>query len=286
MTALLLAILGSSIIFVIFKLFPKYQIDTFQAIVFNYFTAFVCGIFITNKPWESIPENISSWGGYAFICSVLFISLFLMMGKSSQLNGVARTSVAVKMSMAVTVLAMILYYSESFGFLKILGILAAILGVLLVSKTDNSEKSSASWMLLVLFIGSGLLDFILNIVQSIQFEYFNSSMFTAFGFLAAGMIGLSILTVQLFRKKAVFSFRNVIAGILLGIPNYFSIYMLIESYSQLEWQDSTIVSLINICVVVLSSIVGYIFFKEKPTWVKLSGLACSLVAIILLLVSN
>jgi len=286
MTTLILSILASSFIFAIFKLFAKYKIDTFQAIVFNYFTAFSCGYLFPNKPWSEFSENISSWGIYAVIAAVLFISLFMVMGKSSQLNGVARTSVATKMSMSVSLIAMVIYYSESMGGLKIVGILLAFLGVILTSKSDKTEKSSATWMLFVLFFGSGLLDFLLNIVQSLPFTHFNSSMFTAIGFLAAGSIGLSVLIVQLIRRKTTFAYKNVVAGIILGIPNYFSINMLIESYSQLDWQDSSVLSVLNVSVVLLASIIGFIFFKEQLTKLKLFGLFASVSAIVLLYLAN
>ncbi|MDG1658691.1 MAG: EamA/RhaT family transporter, partial [Crocinitomicaceae bacterium] len=44
MIALLLSVLSSSLIFVIFKLFARFKIDTFQAIVVNYFMAFIIGV--------------------------------------------------------------------------------------------------------------------------------------------------------------------------------------------------------------------------------------------------
>lgn len=279
MIPLILTILSSSLIFAIFKLFGKYKVDTFQAIVFNYFTAFICGIYITNKPWTDISENIETWGGYAFICATLFISLFLLIGKSSQLNGVARTSVAVKMSMAVGILTMIIYYGEGFGVLKISGILLAFLGVLLVSKSDGVSKQSAIWMLFVLFIGSGILDFLLNFVQNLPLEFFNSSMFTAVGFLCAGLIGFVVLIIQIIRKKTKLAFKSVLAGIILGVPNYFSIYMLIESYGITNLEDSTILSIANVGVVVISSFIGFSLFKESLTTRKIIGLVCSILAI-------
>lgn len=282
MIPLILCIVSSSLIFAIFKLFTKYKVDTFQAIVFNYFTAFICGMFITSEPWTNKLENLESWGMIAFMCSALFISLFLLMGKSSQLNGVAKTSIAVKMSMAVSILAMVIYYNESLGIFKIAGIALAFLGVILVSKPDGSAKQSAGWMLFILFFGSGLLDFLLNYVQNLPLIHFNSSMFTSVGFLGAGTIGLFALTIQLIRKKVQFAFRNIIAGILLGIPNYFSIYMLIEAYSTTNLEDSTILSITNVAIVALSGFIGFSLFKEKLTKRKIVGLATSIFAIIVL----
>ena len=107
MISLLLTIILTSLILVQFKLYPKYEINTFQSIVFNYVAAFTCGFAFFGKDWNSNSLDHGSWPYLAIISGVLFISLFLVMGLSSQKNGVAMTSVAVKMSMALTLLFMI-----------------------------------------------------------------------------------------------------------------------------------------------------------------------------------
>lgn len=286
MIALLFSAISSSLIFVIFKLFKKYDVNTFQAIVFNYFTAFTCGYLTSPEPWNDVSNNLSSWWMYAVISSILFISLFYIMGKSSQQNGVASTSVAVKMSMAISILAFIYFYNETTGLLKIAGIIFAFLGVFLVSYQKSETKNKAAWMLLVLFIGSGCLDFVLNLVQGISFDYFLSSMFTSFGFLFAGCIGFIIIVIQLIQKKTVIKGKNILAGIVLGIPNYFSIYLLIVSYELIDWQDSTVLAILNMCTVILSNIAGFMLFKEKPTYLKIVGLSLAIISILLLVIAN
>ena len=59
MIYLILSILSSTAIFVLFKLFNKYNIDTLQAIVVNYFTAFAFGI-IANNQSVNIKEIIET----------------------------------------------------------------------------------------------------------------------------------------------------------------------------------------------------------------------------------
>ena len=46
MIALIGTIACSTFIFVIFRIFERFNIGTFQAIVANYFTAFLCGILV------------------------------------------------------------------------------------------------------------------------------------------------------------------------------------------------------------------------------------------------
>ncbi len=289
MISLALAILFSSFIFVIFKLFDRYKIDVFQAIVFNYFTAFLCGILLYGNEWNPSALNDITWFYYAIVAAILFISLFILMGLSSQKNGVAITSVAVKMSMAASVFGMIFLYSESVSALKILGILFAFAGVVLVSwqSKDASENQKKSlWMLFALFFGSGILDLVLNYVQNNELTVLTPSLFSAFGFGMAGMIGLVVFLFQLQQKKAQFAFKNVLGGIFLGIPNYFSIYLLIKSYKDTGWTDSTVIAIINVSIVCIAALTGFLIFKEKLNLTKGLGIVASLIAILMLYLAN
>jgi drug/metabolite transporter (DMT)-like permease len=288
MIPLIVSILCSSLIFVIFKLFPKYGINTFQAIVFNYFTAFTCGILLFGKDWNPKALESGNWPYFVVLSAVLFISLFIVMGISSQKNGVALTSIAGKMSMGLSMLFMIGLYSEPLSFLKVAGILLAFLGVFLVSfaKSNDGKSSNSIWLLIVLFVGSAILDVVLNYVQKFEFKHIPASLFSAFGFGLAGAIGFTILVIQLLRKSAKFELKNILAGIMLGIPNYFSIYLLILSYKSTGWTDSTVLAIMNVSTVLISAVIGFIAFRENVTVQKIIGLLAAVSAIILLYFAN
>ncbi len=288
MIFLLLSVLSSSLIFVIFRLFKRYGIDTFQAIVVNYFTAFAIGFSLYGHTWNPACLEQNSWMPFAGICALLFIGLFLIMGKSSQLNGVASTSIAIKMSMAISLIFMIVGYGESVTWLKILGIALAFIGVYLVSKPSKTEnnQTSALWMLIVLFFGGGALDFLLNYVQNTQLELIKSSLFSAIGLGLAGTLGLIILIVRYIQGSAKFEVKNILAGIILGIPNFFSIFLLLRSYETSEWDDSTVLAITNVSIVLLSSIIGFTAFKESTTRQKIIGLISAILAICVLYIAN
>lgn len=285
MIPLLLSILSSSAIFAIFKLFERFKIDTFQAIVFNYFTAFFIGIILYGHQWNEKGFDEISWFFYAVICALLFIGLFLIMGRSSQVNGVASTSVAVKMSTAISIILMIVGYSEKFTALKASGILLALVSVFLVSYTKG-KKAPASRMLLVLFFGSGTLDFVLNYVQNFELKTISTALFSAFALGLAGVLGALILSVRIIQGSTKIELKNIAAGIVLGIPNYFSIYLLIHSYRTTGWQDSTVLAVTNVSVVLLSSLIGFLAFEENATSRKIIGLISAILAIVILSLAN
>ena len=281
MIALTGTIISSTLIFIIFRLFEKFKIDTFQAIVFNYFTAFICGWTLYSDQFTpKVFDNID-WVPYALTISVLFISLFFVMGKSAQKNGVAITSVAVKMSLAVSMIGMIIIYHETLTFLKIAGILLALTGVLLVSwePKASGKQNNALKMLIILFIGSGILDLSLNYAQQHILIELTPALFSAFGFLIAGLIGLIILIWQIISSSSRIEGKNILAGIILGIPNYFSIYLLLRAYEVIDYSNSSIVAIVNVSVVVFSALFGFIIFKEDFSVKKAIGLIASLMAI-------
>ncbi len=285
MIELIFSILSSSVLFFLFRLFPKYKVDTAQAIVVNYFTAFICGCLVN----QAMPDvkGLLQTGllPYVLLAGFLFISLFVGMGYSSQKNGMGTTSVAVKMSMALTMIFFIIAYNEPVTFLKIVGFLLAFAGIFLITfQKDGPSNKNALFLLLFLFVGSAVLEALLNYAQKKLLGDYPESMFTAFGFLAAGSLGVCWMITEYIRKKRSFSWRNIVGGIALGVPNYFSIYLLIRSYQTTGWEDTTTIAVMGISIVSLAAIFGMLIFKESAKWNKLLGLVCAIAAIVLLTV--
>jgi drug/metabolite transporter (DMT)-like permease len=294
MFSIFISVLATTWIFILFKLFPKYGVNTFQAIVINYLTACICGILLYGNTLTKTAFEHISWIPFVFLCGILFISLFYLMGLSSQRNGMSITSVAVKMSMAISMGLMIFIYKEEITWMKVAGIILSILGVIIMSYerrvtsdddsnpslvTRNSSLYSRNLLLLAIFLGCGLLDVVLNYVQSFHLQYLSTSLFSAFGLGMAGVFGGIMLLINILRKKETFEKKSIIAGVLLGIPNYFSIYYLIQSYSSTSWSDSTVLAVLNVATVITSTLAGLLLFKEKLNLPKSIGLILSLLAI-------
>lgn len=283
MLFLLLSILFSSGILVVFKLYEKYQVNTFIAIVFNYFVAFFVGIMLFGSQWQATALIENNWFPFSLIIGFLFISLFLLMGKSAQQNGIGITSVVVKMSLAIPVIFAIHLYQEAISFLKIVGVIAAIIGVLLITykqKSDKEKMRSAYNMLylIILFVGSGLLDTLINYVEKTQLDVLTPALFSAISFGVAGLFGSMILLYQLINGLKI-KLKDILGGLMLGIPNYFSIYFLIMAIRE-PLDDSVTYALNNVGIVLLSFALGLLFFNEKMTRLKVIGAFIAIFAII------
>ena len=166
MIFLLLSILFSTGLFVIFKYFGIYKIDVLKAIFVNYIVAFSMGFFFAERQIPISEIHVQPWFSGALFLGALFVSIFFVMAMTAQKNGVSVTSIAGKMSVVVPVIFGIILYNESVTFLKIVGIIMALIAVYLSSvKEEKSEKKGTLLLPVLLFIGSGTIDTLLKYIQ-------------------------------------------------------------------------------------------------------------------------
>ncbi|MCC5924737.1 MAG: EamA family transporter, partial [Crocinitomicaceae bacterium] len=172
---------------------------------------------------------------------------------------------------------------ESINFLKVFGVIAAIIGVLLITyqkKSTEYKKNSALKILflIILFVGSGLLDTLINYVEKKELSALTPALFSAISFGIAGLLGSFVLAIQL-KKGLKIKKVDILGGIFLGIPNYFSIYFLIMAIRD-PLDDSITYALNNVGIVLLSFTLGLLFFQEKITKLKVIGVILAIFSII------
>ena len=78
MIYLLLSIVCSTAIFLLFKVFGKLQLNTFQAIVANYFVAAVFGLLLCPDPGLIIESISEPWVPLGYGLGLLFIFIFYL----------------------------------------------------------------------------------------------------------------------------------------------------------------------------------------------------------------
>jgi glucose uptake protein GlcU len=76
--------------------------------------------------------------------------------------------------------------------------------------------------------------------------------------------------------------RNVFAGIILGIPNYFSIYYLLRMLNSRFLPSAALIPICNISILVGSVLVGRFIFKETLSKKNIYGIALGCIVILLL----
>lgn len=285
------SIILSSYLTLSFKVLQRLQINAFQAIVFNYI-ACVCTGAVFNGSFPVNSDAVQSpWFKWALVMGIMFISIFNVIGFTTQKMGVAVASVANKLSMVIPFLFSIFLYDEKTTVLKLAGIAVALAAVVLTcypsqTAATNSKKANQLMLVLplVLFVSSGLLDTLIVYVQNIFFSSpaanFNHFLITAFA--VAGVIGAIVLIVQVAVGRQQFSAKALLAGTLIGIPNYFSIWCLGKVIAAYQGNSSAVIPVNNMGIVLFSAVMAWLLFREKLMVINWAGIVLAVAAIALI----
>lgn len=288
MLVLITCILLNVLIGVLFRYFGKYKVDLLQAIVVNYFTCVVtASIAMGDFSYLSdLPDK--SWFSYSCIMGFIFLGIFLIIGKTVHHHGVMVASTSQKLSMITPVVVAIIFFNEELTGLKGLGLIFSLLAVFLISynsKNNNSKAIKSSFFILLLplltWLGSSFVDLSLYLINKMNIAPKEGMIFTSALFLSAGIMGLIVLIISILSKSIKIDVKSLIAGVILGIPNFFSIYLVIVLLDQ-GWQGSVVFPILNVGIILLSAVIGYFIFEEKVDRNKVLGLFLALIAILIL----
>ena len=281
MLYILFVVILSSLIFVVFKLFDRYKVDTFQAITVNYLVASIFGILIVGSEFNFSLISQKPWLWHAVFVGCLFIITFVLFALSSQKAGVAITAVFSKMSVVVPVIAGIFLYSETLNWLKILGIISTFAAFILIFY--KKDKSKIRWAVIILpiiiFFGNGLIDTFLKYIEHhyISGDY---NLFLTMIFVTALVLGILISIFKYLRTKKPFTTATIIGGSVLGLINYTTTYFMLMAMG--VFQSNVLFPIQNVGIVMLSALFGLLLFREKLSLINWVGILLSIMAILLI----
>lgn len=285
MNFLLFAVTASSLILISFKIFEKLGIDSFTAITVNYIVGAAFGYNYID--WEVSVTGIitSNWFLMSALTGLALIVSFVLFSLSAQKAGIAITAISSRMAVITSVLFGIFHFGDNAGIVKVSGIVLAIMAFYLTFKKEKSDRPSLFLLLLPLsvFILMGLNDIILKVTQFYYIGESNTTeqtRYAATAFLFGFLIGIPALIYRSVTYKKSINIKDVGAGILLGLLNWFSTYYLLRGLAVME--VSLFIPLLNISVVTISALVGFFIFREKLSMVNKIGILTAIIAIILI----
>jgi drug/metabolite transporter (DMT)-like permease len=283
MVELISCIIACALLVISFKIFERLKISAFVAIVVNYGVAGSMGFFVEPETTALFTKINEPWFLNGCILGFIFISNFYMMALSAQKIGASVTSVASKMSLVITVMFGVVYLNESINAQKIVGIVLALASVFFITQINTREVNKKYLFLpLLLFFGGGFIDISLNYNQVTYLKDGGSGMFSATTFMSAFVLGLLMLIYQLITKKIRLDFKSMLGGIVLGIINWLSIFLLLLTLKNPAWDSSTVYTLVNIGILLLVVLAGVVIFKEKLNGKQWLGVLLALIAIIII----
>ena len=284
------SIVLSTYLAIAFKLCDRFGIDRFQAIVFNYLACAITGCVVSASVPSFSETSSSPWFIWALVMGASFIVIFNLIALTFEKAGLAVASVASKLSLVIPFVFSIFFYNDPAVPMKIMGVILALVAVVFTlypankdgeKSGSNGEKFNMQIVLLpfVVFVTTGLLDTLIKYVEQYFITAANSDAYLITAFAAAFFIGLAYLVVLLICGKTKVKASAFVAGICIGIPNYFSIWCLMRVLKSYGNISSVIIPVNNLGIVLLSAVVAWLFFKERLGKINWVGIALAIIAI-------
>ncbi|EQB90337.1 multidrug transporter EmrE-like cation transporter [Clostridium punense] len=300
---LALAIICSSSIALIFKYTEGNEMNRYAVTSSNYFIAFLVSIlmFFNNntmklstksslhsftKEFYSVissnellfsPEGSFIWAVLVGVIAGLFFFLsFIYYQKSVRENGVGLSGTFGKLGILIPMIFSILLWREMPTALQWCGIALSLVSILIVnlSLKDLSLKSFNTTLIL-LFIFGGMAEFSNKIFQKYAVTELKD-LFLFFVFFVAFIISICFT----FKQKKRVNIKDIILGIVVGIPNLFSSYFLILALSHIT--TSVAFPIYSAGSILLINLGGFIIFKEKLSLKDTFAVALTLIALVLI----
>lgn len=297
MLFLALSILLSVLLLLNFRLFPHYEVNTFQAIVFNYLVCFLTGWLLLPAGQSFTIDFAQTWTWLALGLGVGFILTFLLSGASTQRMGITATSLANNVSLVIPVCFSLFVFrtgGKAFDALNYLGLALAVVAVGLstykpeppVTDSDLANKSAtrrlgASVLLPVgVFLFYGATNTMINYMNLRYIPSADKTIQVTLTMVVGAIVaGLLMLLVRLIQGREMFQPKSLIGAMTLGVPNFLSFYTLLLALSAFGGNGAFVYPLYNIGVILLAAGMAALFFREPLSTANKTGLALAVLAI-------
>ena len=286
MTGWLFIVLSSScsvLIAHLLKVTEFKKLSTTKVLTVNYIVASLVA-FLSPVSGARLDFSVAAaWPALvlAVFVGFIFIANFFIYSKSVSKNGVGISVAAMRMSLLIPVLLSTFWYMELMSTRQWIGFITVCVALFLLlpnKRTMIREPKSAAWLLVLLFLGTGLGDGSLKIFEVDYSSYLTKEQFMGTVFLSATVVGFGAV---FFSGDLKFSKQEIGTGILVGIPNLYSAIFLIKA---LEIMNGAIAySVVNILTVLGATVLGMIRWGDIVTTAQWAGIAATLFSILLLM---
>ena len=282
MLFLILSIICSVIVGVIFKITRKYNTNPIQIVAFNYvFALILC--YVTFKPDVSEVHTTAPWNIYLAI-GILLPVVFLFLISSIKHMGIVKTDAAQRLSLFIPILAAWFIFKEEFNSYKLTGLIIGFVALLFILR-KNSGNDQNKWIYpTVVLFGFGIIDILFKQVALYTALPYTTSLFVIFDIALA--VSLLVVVYYSVIKKVKLELKNILFGGLVGLFNFGNILFYLKAHKAFSENPSTVFAGMNLGVIVLGSLIGLLFFKEKLSKINFVGIFLALIAIIFIVFSQ
>jgi drug/metabolite transporter (DMT)-like permease len=229
---------------------------------------------------EQAGFSMTVWLGV--ISGILYLAGFVLVQYNTRKNGIVLTSFFMKLGLLVPLALSLLLFHERPGLLQIIGLLVVLVSIRFFSGNQNMDESAADVSLLLLLavlFTNGMSDSMAKIYST--YGVLNEEPVYFFVlFLVASLVTLCLLVHERNTNGNKLSLRDLAAGILVGIPNYFSSVLLLKALNGIP--AFIVYPVFSSGTILIVTLISSLFFHEKLNRRQLIGLVLILISIVFL----
>ena len=257
MIYLILAILSSALVSIIMRLSEKHVSGNVGMLAVNYLMCIaIAGI---GSGIGNLFPQVEGFGftlGLGLFNGLLYLAGFVLLQINVKRNGVVMSSTFMKLGVLVPMVVSIGIFGEKPEIFQIFGFLLAVAAIILINfEKEQTTMEFKTGLILLLLAGGGgdamskVYEVLGNPALSEQFLLYT------FGSALILCVGLMIY------KKEKLGIKEILFGLLIGIPNFYSAKFLLKALGSVPAVITY--PTYSIAKIVVVSLTGVIFFKEK-----------------------
>ncbi len=276
MLYLCLAVLSSAMISVVMRLSTTKVQGRLSMLAVNYVTCALLAAAYSGFRVLPIGETgFSAALGIGAANGVLFLTSFVLFQYSTRKNGIVLSSVFMKLGLLVPVALSVFLFHETPSVFQIVGFLLAVAAILLINMSGERAAVSAAAVLLLLLLTGGGGDAMSKVFETVGTPAL-SQPFLFYTFATALVLCVALL---LWRRERL-GRAELLFGVLIGVPNFFSAKFLLHSLSSLP--GVIVYPTYSVATILLVTLVGVLLFKERLRPLQWAAMAIILPALALL----
>ena len=282
MRYLLFAIMSSASIALVLKLFRAQKGNRYGILLGNYLTCVL--IALLSVPDRRLILGCSTSTLYFGVAAgVFFVAALVFMQSSIKANGATLTTAFTKLGLLVSLIMSLVWFKERPNLYQVIGmglVLAALIIIHFGEKgSSKAKKGRGVWLLILTLLGGGLGDSTAKVFERYG-RSAESIVYFFWLFLTACVITAILAFVEYRQTKKRVLVLELLAGVIVGVPNYYSSYLLLRTLQQLP--AFLVYTLFSTGTILLVMLFSLIFFKERLNKRQLFGIVLIFGALILL----
>lgn len=277
MFSLILAIASSAMVSIIMRLSDRKVTGNIAMLTVNYLMCLVVSAayagFGNLFPASEGLSGALLMGG---INGILYLGGFVLLQINVRRNGVVLSSTFMKLGLLVSILVSVVFFREVPDLLQVIGFCLAVAAIIQINfKKEAGGKADFKIGLILMLLAGGMGDAMAKVFE----ELGNPALEPHFLMYTFGM-ALILCTGFMLSKKQMPGKWEVIFGLLIGVPNFFSAKFLLGA---LEHIPAVIVyPVYSVATILVVSMTGVLAFKERLEKRQWIGMGMILVALVLL----